>query len=103
MNMGKTCTRHGHQNMHKKHTRKKKWNELSPMARFGTIAAAIVQLSLLVAAQTDISRRPSAQIRGSKAMWRLATLVNFIGPATYFTFGVKRRPGAKPSLLPARP
>jgi hypothetical protein len=91
------------QNMHKKHTRKKKWNELSPMARFGTISAAIVQLSLLVAAQTDISRRPSAQIRGSKAMWRLATLVNFIGPATYFTFGVKRQPGAKPSLLPARP
>ena len=67
------------------------------MARFGTIAAAIVQLSLLVAAQTDISRRPAAQIRGSKAMWRLATLVNFIGPATYFTFGVKRRPGAKSS------
>ena len=87
MNMG--------QNMHKKHTRKKKWNELSPIARFGTIAAAIVQLSLLVAAQTDISRRPSAQIRGSKAMWRLATLVNFIGPATYFAFGVKRRPVAK--------
>ena len=36
-------------------------------------------------------------------MWRLATLVNFIGPATYFTFGVKRRPGAKSGLLAARP
>ena len=67
--------------------------------RFGTIAAAIVQLSLLVAAQTDITRRPAEQIRGSKAMWRLATLVNFVGPASYFTFGVKRRPGAKPSQL----
>jgi hypothetical protein len=84
-----------HKNMHKQHSRKKKWNELSPMARFGTVATGIVQLSLLVAAQTDITRRPAAQIRGSKAMWRLATLVNFIGPASYFTFGVKHRPGAK--------
>jgi hypothetical protein len=90
-NLGNTL----HQNIHKQHSRKKKWNELSPMARVGTITAGIVQLSLLVAAQTDITRRPAAQIRGSKAMWRLATLVNFIGPATYFTFGVKHRPVAK--------
>ncbi|WP_371129602.1 hypothetical protein [Arthrobacter sp. ov407] len=103
VNMGKNMHRNRHhnlgntlhQNIHKQHSRKKKWNELSPMARFGTVAAGIVQLSLLVAAQTDITRRPSAQIRGSKAMWRLATLVNFIGPATYFTFGVKHRPVAK--------
>ena len=52
--------------------------------------AAVVQLTLLVAAQRDISRRPAAEIRGSKAMWRVATLVNFIGPGCYFTFGVKR-------------
>jgi hypothetical protein len=91
VNMGKDM----HHNMHKQHSRKKKWNELSPMARFGTVGAGIVQLSLLVAAQTDISRRPAQQIRGSKAMWRLATLVNFIGPATYFAVGVKRRPAAK--------
>ena len=71
MNMGKNMHKNMpqlgntlHQNMHKKHTRKKKWNELSPMARFGTIAAAIVQLSLLVAAQTDISR---ARLRRSAA------------------------------------
>ena len=55
----------------------------------------LVQLSLLVAAQRDITRRPAEQIRGSKAMWRMATLVNFVGPGSYFTFGVKRRPAAK--------
>lgn len=70
--------------------RKKAWKDLSPTAKFGTIAAAVVQLSLLVAAQTDITRRPAAEIRGSKAMWRVATLVNFVGPGSYFTFGVKR-------------
>ncbi len=35
-NLGNTL----HQNIHKQHTRKKKWNELSPMARFGTIPLA---------------------------------------------------------------
>jgi hypothetical protein len=82
-------------NMHRMHSRKKKWNELTPMARFGTIVAATVQLSLLIAAQRDIALRPAAQIRGSKTLWRLATLVNFIGPGCYFTFGVKRTPVTK--------
>lgn len=87
MNMGKK--------MHEKHSRKKKWSELSPMARFGTIVAAVVQLTLLIAAQRDISRRPAEEIRGSKALWRVASLVNFIGPGTYFVVGVKRRPATK--------
>jgi hypothetical protein len=76
----------------KKTARKKSWAELPPVAKFGTITAAGVQLSLLFAAQRDISRRPAEQIRGSKALWRVATLVNFIGPTSYFTFGVRRHP-----------
>lgn len=75
--------------------RKKTWKELSPMAKFGTVTAALVQLSLLVAAQRDISRRPAEEIRGSKALWRVATLVNFVGPGSYFTFGVKRKADGK--------
>ncbi|QCB98646.1 hypothetical protein E5206_18475 [Arthrobacter sp. PAMC25564] len=82
-------------NRSKNARKKKSWKELSPLARFGTIAAAVVQLSLLVAAQRDISRRPAEQIRGSKAMWRGITLINFIGPGSYFTFGVKGAPAAK--------
>lgn len=89
--MGKNLHHNRGKNMHKRHTRgRKSWKELSPMARFGTIVAATVQLTLLVAAQRDISRRPAEEIRGSKALWRLATFVNFVGPATYFTVGVKR-------------
>lgn len=91
-----------HGNMHTKHTRKKKWSELSPMARFGTIVTATVQLTLLIAAQRDLSRRPAGEIRGSKALWRVATFVNFIGPATYFTVGVKRRPTTKSAPQAAR-
>ena len=82
-------------NKRKMNARKKAWKDLSPTAKLGTITAAMVQLSLLVAAQTDITRRPADQIRGSKAMWRVATLVNFVGPGTYFTFGVKRHGAVK--------
>jgi hypothetical protein len=82
-------------NKRRKYARKKAWKDLSPSAKFGTLTAAAVQLSLLVAAQTDITRRPANQIRGSKAMWRVATLINFVGPGSYFTFGVKRHATAK--------
>jgi hypothetical protein len=82
-------------NRSKKKMQRKTWKELSPMAKFGTITGAIVQLSLLIAAQKDISRRPAEQIRGSKALWRMATLVNFVGPGSYFTFGIKRRHAVK--------
>ena len=79
----------------KRNAQKKTWKELSPMAKFGTISAALVQLSMLVAAQRDITRRPAEQIRGSKALWRMATLVNFVGPGSYFTFGVRRGRAAR--------
>jgi hypothetical protein len=78
---------------HKK--KKKTWKEMPPMARFGILVAAAVQLSLLVAAQRDISRRPAEQIRGSKAMWRMVTLVNFVGPGSYFVFGRKNLPATR--------
>lgn len=72
--------------------KKKSWRELTPAARFGTILVGAAQLALLTAAQRDISRRPAEQIRGSKILWRFATLVNFIGPSSYFAFGRKRLP-----------
>lgn len=73
-------------------TKKKSWKELPPAAKFGTVIVGAAQLAFLVAAQRDISRRPAEQIRGSKTLWRLVTLVNFIGPSSYFAFGRKRLP-----------
>ncbi|WP_430929398.1 hypothetical protein [Pseudarthrobacter phenanthrenivorans] len=69
---------------------KKTWKEMSPSGRAGIIITAIVQVSLLVAAQRDISRRPAALINGPKAAWRAASFINFIGPMGYFVFGRKR-------------
>ena len=72
--------------------KKKSWKELPPAARVGTIVVGAAQLAFLTAAQRDISRRPADQIRGSKTLWRFATLINFIGPGSYFAFGRRRLP-----------
>lgn len=76
--------------------KKKSWKELPPAARIGTIVIGAAQLAFLAAAQRDLSRRPAEQIRGSKMFWRLATLVNFVGPGCYFAFGRKRLPAVTP-------
>lgn len=67
--------------------KKKTWKELSPAARIGVIAVGAAQLAFLAAAQRDISRRTPEQIRGPKIFWRLASLINFVGPGSYFIFG----------------
>lgn len=70
--------------------KKKTWKEMSSSSKAGTIIVAIVQLSLLVAAQRDISKRPAALINGPKGAWRAASFINFVGPMGYFIFGRKR-------------
>lgn len=72
--------------------KKKSWKDMPPAARFGTVIVGTAQLAFLVAAQRDLSRRPAEQIRGSKKFWRFATLVNFIGPGSYFAFGRRKLP-----------
>jgi hypothetical protein len=75
--------------------KKKTWKEMPPSAKIGTIVVGIAQMSLLAAAQRDISRRPAELINGPKAAWRAASFINFIGPMGYFIFGRKRTPGSK--------
>ncbi|MDR6415765.1 hypothetical protein [Pseudarthrobacter sulfonivorans] len=72
---------------------KKTWKEMSPAARASFVVIGIVQVSLMIAAQRDISRRPAEQINGPKAAWRMASMINFIGPMGYFVLG-RKRPGA---------
>lgn len=73
--------------------KKKTWKEMSPAGKAGTIVVGVAQVALLLAAQRDISRRPAELINGPKVAWRLAALVNFIGPTGYFIFGRKRVAG----------
>ncbi|MCU1515398.1 MAG: hypothetical protein JWQ75_119 [Pseudarthrobacter sp.] len=70
--------------------KKKTWKEMSPAGRAAIVAGGIVQMTLMLAAQRDISKRPAELINGPKAAWRVAALINFIGPVGYFVFGRKR-------------
>jgi hypothetical protein len=69
---------------------KPRWSDLSAEQRAAVAAAAAVQMGLLAAALTDLRRRPSDQVNGSKAMWAAVSFVNFVGPLAYFAFGRRR-------------
>jgi hypothetical protein len=55
------------------------------------VLRGILQVALLAAALTDIYRRPVEEGRGSRWLWSVVALVNFmgIGPIAYFAFGRK--------------
>jgi hypothetical protein len=67
-----------------------KWAHLSDGQRALLLGAAAAELSLKIVALIDIKRRPAERIRGPKALWRAAMVVNLIGPLSYFAFGRKR-------------
>jgi hypothetical protein len=70
--------------------KKKSWKDMTPGQRAGVAVVGAGQLALLVAAQRSIAKTPASQIRGSKALWRAATFINFFGPLSYFLFGRRR-------------
>jgi len=68
----------------------KKWDDLSDRQKMAALVATSVQVSLLLTALADIYRRPAEEIRGSKWTWAATSLVNFVGPVSYFAFGRRR-------------
>lgn len=71
-------------------TSKKNWKDLTPTQRGMVIGGAVVQLTLLALAQRDLVKRPAEEVRGPKWLWRIVTLINFVGPIAYFCFGRKK-------------
>jgi Phospholipase_D-nuclease N-terminal len=70
--------------------KRQRWKDLSRRQQAAIGAAGLVQLLLLGATLVDLSRRPGAQVRGSKKAWAAAAFVNFVGPLAYFAFGRRR-------------
>jgi len=69
---------------------RRKWNELEPRTRRLIVVAGALEGVLKVAALIDLARRPSSEVRGSKAGWATAvTFVNSFGavPIAYFAWG----------------
>jgi hypothetical protein len=65
---------------------------LSPRTRKLLIGAAAVETVLKVIMLVDLRRRPPSQVRGSKRVWTVATMINSAGlvPLGYFAFGRRR-------------
>jgi hypothetical protein len=66
--------------------KKKSLKDMSPPQRTAVLASIAVALVIVTAAQRDIQRRPAAEIRGQKWLWRLVCL-NALGAIAYFRFG----------------
>jgi hypothetical protein len=69
---------------------KRRWSELSHRQQTAIFAAAVGQVTLLVAALVDLRRRPARKVRGDKRIWTALSFVNYVGPIAYFAVGRKR-------------
>jgi hypothetical protein len=68
---------------------KKHWRDLTTTQRIRLVLSGAIQCTLLVAALTDLRRRPAKEIKGGKRLWTALVFVNFIGPLAYFFVGRK--------------
>jgi hypothetical protein len=69
---------------------KKRWSDLSRGQQVAIVAGAVVELAMTASALGDLIRRPREQVRGPKAMWALACVVQPVGPLAYKRFGRRR-------------
>jgi hypothetical protein len=80
--------------MFSRRKQRRTFRDFGPRQRVLMGLGALVQFSLLAAAQIDLLRRPAALVRGSKWAWRAIALVNFIGPVAYFVAGRRAAPSS---------
>ncbi|WP_214468249.1 PLDc N-terminal domain-containing protein [Microbacterium flavescens] len=64
--------------------------EISPGGRAALGVLGLVQAVFAFLAFWDLAHRDAEEVRGPKPVWIPAILVNWIGPASYFLFGIRR-------------
>lgn len=64
--------------------------EIPPAGRAMLGVLGLVQAAFAFLAFWDLAHRDAAEVRGPKPVWIPAILVNWIGPASYFLFGIRR-------------
>lgn len=69
---------------------KKSWSDLTPQQRSLIVVGSAVELALTTIALVDLTRRPSAQVRGPKPLWVMGCFVQPVGPVAYLAFGRRR-------------
>jgi hypothetical protein len=68
------------------------WKDWSTARKALTIAQSVIQLTLLVAALADLSRRSKDEINGDKRRWYGIVFIAYVGPIIYFLYGRKKLP-----------
>jgi Phospholipase_D-nuclease N-terminal len=66
---------------------KRTWSDLTPLQRRAIVAGGALEAILTAAAARDLARRSSVEVRGPKAAWVLAFVVQPFGPIAYFALG----------------
>lgn len=62
----------------------------TPGAKVALGVVGIVQAAFAFLAFWDLAHRDADEVRGRKPWWIPVILVNWIGPAAYFLFGIRR-------------
>lgn len=75
---------------------RKRFRQLPLPARIGLGMLGAVEVVLLVAAEADIQRRPADQVAGRKLWWRAISLINIVGPLSYFRWGRRQHADPRP-------
>lgn len=68
----------------------KKWSDLTPSQQRTIVVLGAVELVLTAMALVDLARRPREQVRGPKAFWAMASVVQPVGPIAYLALGRRR-------------
>jgi len=66
---------------------KKKWSDLTPPQQRAIKVGGALEVVLTALAVRDLASRPADQVRGSKALWAIAFVVQPFGPLAYFAAG----------------
>ena len=64
-------------------------NSPLPRGQSGVGIAGFFQVVFAFLAFWDLANREDTDVRGSKLVWIPVILVNWIGPASYFLFGIR--------------
>lgn len=63
--------------------------QYGPNAERVLAAVAALEFAGKIATWISLARRNDKEVRGPKWLWRIATGINFFGPAAYWLFGRK--------------
>jgi len=70
--------------------KKKAKKQKSVAATILSIPFAILQFAYMFLAFWDLYNRPAEDVKGPKPAWIPVILINWVGPTSYFMFGIRR-------------